>query len=291
MLNPKVSICDIHSELPGGSMPEKAPHSHPDRRRRRDPTPPPVSIPEFSATCLWLRKSRGLTREQAAVILKISAVHLGRFERGEALPSAKIMELIITGYRLNQAMAAYLRDLVIPAIPLTPAAHLRTYVQADTTLVLNLERFQVRGILAAYVDPLWNVLARNDLFAEALPGINETGSLPVWLFSEAGKAIMVDPEAEGARTISMLKGILGKHRTSIQARELVTALTPVPEAQRLWAASVNISYGPDSRCLLHARDADRNLVSYQLALTDSILAHHIQLFTATPEPYSGPEID
>ncbi|GGN66189.1 helix-turn-helix domain-containing protein [Nocardia rhizosphaerihabitans] len=272
-------------------MTEKAPHGHSDRRRRRDPTPPPVSIPEFSATCLWLRKSRGLTREQAAAILKISAVHLGRFERGEALPSAKIMELIITGYHLDQAMATHLRDLVIPAIPLAPAEHLRTWVQTDTALVLNLERFQVRGILAAYVDPLWNVLACNDLFAKVLPGIDESGSIPVWMFSETGKATMVEPEAESAWWVSMLKGILGRYRDSVQAQELVTALTPVKEAQRLWAASVNASYGRDYRCLLHAHGPDRNLVSYQLALTDSILAHHIQLVTATPEPYSGPEID
>lgn len=271
-------------------MTQKAPHSRPGRHRS-DPDPPPISIPEFSTTCLWLRKSRGLGREQAATALKFSAVHLGRFERGEALPSAKIMELIIAGYRLDPAMAAHLRDLAIPAIPLSPAEHLRTWVQADTALVSNLERFQVRGILAAYVDPLWNVLARNELFAEALPGIDESQSIPVSMFTEPGKAVVIDPEAEGACAVSMLKGIMGKYRDSAQARELVTALTPVPEAQRFWAASADISFGRDSRFLLHARRPGGNLVSYQLTLADSIPAHHIQLLTATPEPYSGPEIN
>ncbi|MFI8974149.1 helix-turn-helix domain-containing protein [Nocardia asteroides] len=239
---------------------------------------------------LWLRESRGLSREQAAVMLKFSAVHLGRFERGEALPSAKIMELIISGYRLDQAMAAHLRDLAIPAIPLSPAEHLRAWVHGDTALISNLERFQVRGILAAYVDPLWNVLARNDLFAEVLPGIDESRSIPIWMFTETGKAAVVDPEAEGAWSVSMLKGIMGRYRDSVQAQDLVTALTPNDEAQRFWAASSDISFGRDSRCLLHARGPGRDPVSYQLTLTDSVLAHHIQLFTATPEPYSGPEI-
>ncbi|MEU3010138.1 helix-turn-helix domain-containing protein [Nocardia asteroides] len=270
-------------------MTQRAPRSSPGRRRP-DPDPPPISIPQFSTTCRWLRESRGLSREEAATILEFSAVHLGRFERGEQLPSAKFMELIIAGYRLDPAIAAHLRDLAIPAIPLSPARHLRAWVQRDTSLLSNLDRFQGRGIPAAYVDPLWNVLARNDLFAEVLPGIDQSRSIPTWMFTDAGKAAVVDPEAEGAWSVSMLKGIMGKYRDSEQARELVTALTPNEEAQRFWKASSEISFGRDSRCLLHAHSPGGELASYQLTLTESILAHHIQLFTATPEPYSGPEI-
>ncbi|MFJ2834211.1 helix-turn-helix domain-containing protein [Nocardia sp. NPDC087230] len=273
----------------GGALTQKSPRSSPSRRRP-DPDPPPISIPEFSTTLRWLRESRGLSREEAAIVLEFSAVHLGRFERGESLPSAKFMELIISGYRLGPAMAAHLRDLAIPAIPLSPAPYLRTWVQRDPSLLSNLDRFQTRNIPAAYVDPLWNVLAHNDLFAEVLPGIDESRSLPVWMFTDTGKAAVVDPEAEGAWSVSMLKGIMGKYRDSEQARELVTALTPNEEAQRFWAAGSDISFGRDSRFLLHAHSPGGVPVSYQLTLTESILAHHIQLFTATPEPYSGPEI-
>ncbi|MFD9547958.1 hypothetical protein ACFWBG_11285 [Nocardia salmonicida] len=139
--------------------------------------------------------------------------------------------------------------------------------------------------------PMSNVLSRNDLFAHALTGIDDIGSIPAWMFSEHSKTILVDPDSERSWTVAMLKAALGKHRTSVQAKELVAALAPNREAQRLWAASVNVSRGRDSRCLLHAHGTNPHGVSYQLSLTDSIASKHIQLVTATPESYSGPEID
>lgn len=101
-----------------------------------------------------------------------------------------------------------------------------------------------------------NVLSRNDLFANALTCIDDMGSIPVWMFSEHSKTILADPDSERSWTVAMLKAALGKHRTSAQAKELVAAPAPNREAQRLWAASVNVSRGRDSRCLLHAHGTD-----------------------------------
>ena len=261
------------------------------RRRRRDPTRPNVSIPDLGTTCRWIREDLGLTRDEAADVVGFSAVHLGRIERGEREPSLSTLEGVILGYRSDQAMAAHLHDLALPDIPLAPTHYLRTYVQAETALAVNLERFQARGVLAAYIDPMWNVLSRNDLFADALTGIDDVGSAPVWMFSEHAETVLVDPDGERSWAVAMMKSALGRHRTSVQAKELVAALAPSCEAQRLWAASVNVSRGRDSRCLLHAHGTNHSGISYQLSLTDSIVAKHIRLITATPESYSGPELD
>lgn len=51
-------------------------------------------------------------------------------------------------------------------------------MRADPSLAVNLARLQARGILAAYIDPMSNVLSRNDLFANALTCIDDIGSIP-----------------------------------------------------------------------------------------------------------------
>lgn len=263
----------------------------PRRRRRRDPTRPDVSIPDLGTTCRWIREDLGLTRDEAADAVGFSAVHLGRIERGEREPSLSTLEAIILGYRLDQAMAAHLHDLAIADIPLAPTHYLSTYVRAETALAVNLERFQARGVLAAYIDPMSNMLSRNDLFADVLTGIDDIGSVPVWMFTEHAKTVLVNPDDERSWMIAMVKAALGRHRTSVQAKELVAVLAPNSEAQRLWAASVNVSRGRDARRLLHAHGPNHSGVSYLLSLTDSIVSKHIRLVTATPESYSGPALD
>lgn len=260
--------------------------------RRRDPKPPHISIPSLGTTIRWIREERSLTREAAAHTLNLSTSQLRRFERDVTVPPMKTLKAIIDGYGLDQAMIAHLHDLVVPPVPLTPPDALRRYTLADTTLALNLSRFQVRGVPAAYIDPVGNVLSRNDLFADAYIGIDLTESLPVWMFSRHGRDVLIDYENECRWTIASLKRAMGRHRDSDQAKDIVTALSPISEAQRLWADSLSVTHGRDSRCLMHLRDRTGTPVSYQLALTEGIAAYNILLFTATPEiccPPTKPE--
>ncbi|MGW6729597.1 MmyB family transcriptional regulator [Nocardia sp. NPDC055029] len=255
--------------------------------RRRAVVRPHVSIPNLALTLRWIRDDLRLTQRQAASQIGFSEIHLGRFETGKSKPPPESLEQIISGYRVNKAMAAHLRELAGRAIPLAPATALRAYVRAEKSLMLNLDRFQARAVPAAFIDPFCNVLACNDVFTAALPGIDDGWSIPLWMFSDQRDAV-VDPEAEGAWSVSILKATLGRHRDSEQARELVTGLEDSRWARRLWAASLAVATGRDARSPMHARDARGNLVSYQLALTEGLPAHHIQLVTATPEPYTGP---
>ncbi|MGF0319593.1 helix-turn-helix domain-containing protein [Nocardia fluminea] len=272
-------------------MNERIARPHKGRLRRRAPKRPQVSIPDLGTTIAWIRDDLGLTQNQAAATVNFSAVHLGRFERGESKPPPDTLEKIISGYRLDKAMASHLRELAGPAIMLAPPDALRSYVRAEKSLKLNLQRFQARATPAAFIDPFWNLLAHNDLFTRAFPGIEDIGSMSLWMLSEQSKTVVVDPECEGSLMVATLKSALGRHRNSAQAKELVSTLAPINDARRLWAASVKVTRGRDSQCPLHAYDANHRLVSYQLSLTDGMLAHHVRLLTATPEEYSGPEID
>lgn len=258
------------------------------RRRRRASTRPHVSIPELGLTLKWIREDLGLTQDAAAEKVGYSAVQLGRFERGVQAPSVAALGEIISGYHVTRTMGWHLHELAAPAIMLAPTDALRSYVRAEESLMVSLDRFQERGVAAAFIDPLWNVLACNTLFSDALPGLERSWSIPLWMFSEQGKTAVVDPEDEAAWSVSMWKAALGRHRTSDQARNLVAGLAQNSEARRLWAASLAVATGRDARRPMHARDSQGNLVSYQLALTEGLSAHHVQLLTATPEPYSGP---
>ncbi|MFD3510103.1 helix-turn-helix domain-containing protein [Nocardia sp. NPDC058666] len=248
-----------------------------------------MSIPTLATTCLWIRQDQDLTREEAQKLLGFSISHLARIENGFS-PHPKTLELLIRGYRLNQAMAAHLRDLAAPDVPLAPTQSLRTYVATDPTLTMNLDRLQARGLLAAYTDPLWNVLARNDSFTRTVRGIDESESIASWMFSPHSRSILVDPEAEKAWTVATLKATMGRYRTSQQAQTLVSELGPNPDAQRLWAASLNATSGRDTTSPLHTVNAFGRPISYQINFSDGVRAHHIQLITATPEPYSGPPV-
>ncbi|WP_328715946.1 helix-turn-helix domain-containing protein [Nocardia salmonicida] len=239
-------------------------------------------------TCRWIRDANDLTRDQAAATVRISVSHLQRIERGISIPHKNSLEDISRGYRLDPAMITHLHDLAAPAVNLMPAAHLRAYVLADTALTLNLARFQARGILAAYTDPLWNVLARNDLFADVLTGIDNSGSVALWTFSEHSEAVLLDPLTEKAWTVAMLKGAMGRYRDTEQAQDLVRALAPIREVQRLWAASPTVSYGRDPRTMIQARDPTQNPAEYQLAVTETLPMQHIQLITAVPNPDPDP---
>ncbi|WP_316575055.1 helix-turn-helix domain-containing protein [Nocardia canadensis] len=214
-------------------MNDRIARPHVGRQRRRARNRPKVSIPHLGTTIGWIRDDLGLTQAQAVAAVNFSAVHLGRFERGEAKPPAETLEKIISGYRLDRDMASHLRELAGPAFMLAPPEALRTYVQAEKSLMLNLERFQARAIPATFIDPFWNLLAYNALCVDAFPGIDDCNSVAVWVLGHQGRAVIRYYEAEASWSVAMLKSALGRHRSSTQAQELVSALAPISDARRL----------------------------------------------------------
>ncbi|MFI6225161.1 hypothetical protein ACIBEH_31760 [Nocardia salmonicida] len=60
------------------------------------------------------------------------------------------------------------------------------------------------------------MLSHNDLFADVEAGIDSSGSMPLWMFSEHSKTVLVDPQGERTWTVAMLKGAMGRYRGTEQ---------------------------------------------------------------------------
>ncbi len=259
------------------------------RKRRREQIRPIVEIPSLGSTCLWIREERRLTRNDVQDLLGFSTSHLARIERG-FVPPPETLEQLISGYALTMPLASHLRELAAPAQRLDTVRSLREYISAGPGLNLQLDEYARRGILAAYVDPTTAILKCNEPFKRRLPGIEHAESLAGWVFSSSGKATIIDHDLECVRTVTALKPALGRFRTSEQARDLITRLSPDNDVRRIWASSTEVSAGRDSTSLLHARNPIGTPTSYRLNIGAASHTHNIQLLTAVPERYVGSRI-
>jgi hypothetical protein len=171
-----------------------------------------------------------------------------------------------------------------------PTKKLRGWVSANRDWMSHLDDLQHRGVLAAYLDPIWNVLACNDLFLSTMPGLENTDSIPTWLFSPIAKSVWADWEKEAAWNVAYNKAILGLYRESQQARDLIQRVGSHSEFRRLWSASVDVTYSRDSDSLLHVRHPPNSEVaSYRLSIAPMVEDMTVLLVIAIPKPYSGPQ--
>ncbi|NEW34148.1 helix-turn-helix transcriptional regulator, partial [Nocardia cyriacigeorgica] len=246
-------------------------------------------IPTLGTACLQIRTALGISRATAYLRHGVSTTYLAAIENDRVLPSLEVLDQLIAGYRCDPHQARYLRELRVPAVDLEPPGKLQQLVAGDSTLMAQLADLTHRGILAAYVDPLWNILVCNDGFRAALPGIEATDCVPVWLFTPAAREVLVEWEAETARAIATTKPVLARYRDSIQVHDIMRRLTPNKDFQRLWTPTVEVIYGRPVTDLLHIRDPNTGkLTSLHVVIAEPGQPYNIQLLIATPRPYAGP---
>lgn len=247
-------------------------------------------LPALGATLWTIREDHlKLSRSKAYQRHAVSQSYLFNIEVHGTVPTLETLDRLIDGYNLPPLLARHLRDLRTPPECLAPASKLRDSVTSNHTLLNHLDDLERRSIIAAYVDPLWNVLACTEPLRANLPGIEDTWSVPAWTFSPAAKRVIVDWEHEAAHTVATLRVALGRYRDSEQARQLMHRLRPNLDFQRLWNGSIDVAYSRDSSNLLHIRDPlTETPGSYLLAVADVDQSRNIQLLTAIGKPYSGP---
>lgn len=264
---------------------------NPSNARTTHRTNPPVRIPNLASTCRILRDGLGLTRDEARRRHGVSGSYLSDIERGIHLPSIETLEKIISGYGLAPPLAKHLRELHAPAHELRPTLHLRNRLVTDTTAVHHLHGLEKREVLAAYVDPLSNVVACNESFRTALPGIDKSESIPIWIYSGAGQTHIIDSIRENAYTVAHLRASMGRYRTSDQARNLIRQLGNNTEFQRHWNAGIRVAYGRNTSNPLHLRNPTTGeLTSYTITVSPVTQFPNVLLLTALPITYSGPSI-
>ncbi|WP_433710173.1 helix-turn-helix domain-containing protein [Nocardia sp. CA-084685] len=264
-----------HSRHHGPNKPRYTPQQH---------------LPTLPTTLRLIRDHLRLSRVTAHARHGISPSYLSQIERGERTPSIETLEMIIAGYKLTPVLARHLWDLRTPAQDLPAVENLRQCVNENVGLMAYLHDLEVRGVLAAYVDPMWNVLACNGLFWSLTPDLNETKCIPAWLFSPIARTVLLQWRSEAAYSVATIKGALARYRGSEQAHALIRRLHSDKDFQELWSGTIDVAYGRDTNHLLHARNpATEELGSYRLCVADVTQNQHVQLITAIRTRYSGPK--
>ncbi|MGY1943941.1 helix-turn-helix transcriptional regulator [Nocardia asiatica] len=246
----------------------------------------PPRVPTLGNTVRRIRDERGYTRDYAAAMLRISRSYLTDIERGRRNPSPELLELIIAGYRLDSALARHVRELGVAALDLEPTAVLARSVTANDLLIAHLRDLNARGDLAAYIDPIWNVLACNDLFREATPGLERTGSVPVWMFSDNTKPILTDRPFELDYAAASIRAMTGRYRHTEQVRVVFRHLGPNIEFRKSWSDHVRAAYGRDPSALMHTiHPVTGQPVAYSLTISNQ--SESVLLLILSPKPSPG----
>ncbi|MGW6700020.1 helix-turn-helix domain-containing protein [Nocardia sp. NPDC055049] len=226
----------------------------------------PPSVPTLGRTCRLIREERGISRDTAAARLKVSRSYLADIERDRRTPTEPFLEHIIIGYQLDATLARHLRELRAAAIDLEPTAVLRKAVTTNPTLMAHLHE---RCDLAAYIDPAWTVLACNNAFQQAGPGLGPGVSIPVWTFSDNAKRQLPNWPFEADRMVAIVRGVVGRYRGSEQVQTIFRHLRPVTEFRIRWNDGVHATYGRDPSELAEVRHpVTGRTASYSLTITN-----------------------
>ncbi|MGW0252507.1 helix-turn-helix domain-containing protein [Nocardia goodfellowii] len=250
----------------------------------------PPHIPTLGSSCLDIRTELRLSRARAYQRHGISPSYLADIEADRTTPSLLLLDKLIAGYELDPMRTRHLRELHAPGQTLPATERLRRYVREDRDLMTFLDQLDDRGIIAAYTDPLANLLASTERFRSWLAGIGENDNIRAWVFTPDARAILTDWLHEATHSVAIVKAMSGIYRDSGQARNLLRQLRPSKDFQRLWRSSTQVVYGRHVHDLLHRRDpVTQELESYRIGLADLTQNQHILLITAIPQPYSGPD--
>jgi transcriptional regulator with XRE-family HTH domain len=190
---------------------------------------PRARIPALGDTVWSFRRNLEISRATAYRRHGISPSYLAQIEKGERVPSTEMVDQLVMGYDLNRAQAQYLHDLRAPSLCLEPTSHSRRRIFENKQLVQHLEELERRGVLAAYIDPLKQILATNHIFRSGLPGLHEAGSIPLWMFGNAGQETVIDWPGETNRTVASLRPALARYSPDSPNTHVSTAygtLTP-----------------------------------------------------------------
>lgn len=207
----------------------------------------------------FLTQVRGpLSRRRAAIKTGVSEHYIRDIENGDRHPKAAIVEQLIAGYGLNMSQARHTRDLLAPPLDLTPTETLRDQVLQSRGLLDHLALLEKKGVLAAYVDPLLNVLLLNKHMVRAYPRLDEVGNVAPWIFGPHSRDVLTDRGNEADQVVALLKAVMGRHRDCAQTAHLLRRLRPNPEFNRIWTTRTRIAYGRETTDYLRWRDQITN---------------------------------
>lgn len=232
--------------------------------------------------------SKHLSREKAATRIGLSAAYLQQVENGTRVPTPQALQLLASGYSLSAAQIRHIRELREPPVPLIGLDTQRARITHTPALLERLDDLDRADMLAGYFSPLWHVLAVNNTLERALPGLRETGNLALWYFTSTAQEVLVDWDQEATHMVAWLKAILGQHRSTPDAQDLLARLQADEQFCTRWSDSTDIAYRRDVQRPLILRTTQAQHVAVNVETSTVTDTHsYIRLLLGVRKPTAG----
>lgn len=230
------------------------------------------------------RRTKGLRREELAVLARVSVDYIVRLEQGRAsAPSAQVCAALAQALQLGDTEQEHLFRLAGHA---AGTGRISQLVPASIRRLV--ERTRERPV--AVFDAMWNLLLWNPLWA-ALNGdpsqLREADRNLLWLhFTSASDCHLYGPdsaEALDASLVADLRRSAGRYPEDPQLRQLAARLDETSEQfSTLWQRHEIAEHGPTIKRIVHSEvgplDLDCDILTVQ--------RHDLRIVMYTAEPGS-----
>ncbi|WP_327141770.1 helix-turn-helix transcriptional regulator [Nocardia sp. NBC_01327] len=206
-----------------------------------------LEAPTFGNLLRRLRDGRSVSRERLAFNAGVSASYITHLEKGDrGNPTREVVEAL-TRYldRLDPLTAADRRQLTdlagLGSADTVPTVEeLRGALTPELLRVLTMHRPN----LAAYLDTRANVLAWNDSWEDAFPGLTEDGNMLRWFFSnELAARVMVNWDADVRQAVRWMRGLIGRSGNVAGFTDLIQELGQFPKFRQAWSEG-GVAFAP-----------------------------------------------
>ncbi|MEV0109217.1 helix-turn-helix domain-containing protein [Nocardia sp. NPDC050799] len=239
--------------------------------------------------CLTIRKARKLSRSNAYDIHGVSQSYLFDIEHDIRIPTSETLDRLIDAYELDNMQSQYLHELRRPAQDLPDIDHLTRQLRGHPSLIHHIDHLTASKVPGAYVGPLHHVLACNDLFHTAWPGLGKADSVLSWIFGEAAAHSAPDRDREAAQTVAITKVLTGRYRTSAQTHALLQQLSHHDDFTDRWRSTIDVADGRSPDDLLYRRHPETGEpLSFAMTMSKVHIIDHVWLITLLPIPHPGP---
>jgi len=200
------------------------------RSRRERLQPADVGLPPGTR-----RRTRGLRREEVALLAAISPTYYAFLEQGrEVRPSRQVLDALAKALRLDAAERAHVHELVHGAAPRDGGGAGETLAPAVAALVDRLDP------CPTYVTGRrWDVLAANRAARALWPDwptlAPDARNMLWWMFTDPGaRRLFVDWEPEASALLARFRSAAARHVDDPDFAELIARLHAASPEVRAW---------------------------------------------------------
>ncbi|GAB3208816.1 hypothetical protein GCM10027262_27530 [Nocardia tengchongensis] len=243
--------------------------------------------PTFGLLLRRLRDARGVSRERLAFNAGVSASYISHLEKGDrGHPTREVVDALLRYLDRITPLSAverrHLLDLAGLGVSEFPSVEqLRAEITDDMRRALDLHEPN----LAAYVDTRWNVLACNESYARAFPGLERDTNILRWfLGNEAARGVMVEWEEEVRLTVHWLRGLIASSGDTAWSVEFLAELGRFGLFREMWDEGIAAYGRPRATMRLRERDSGRRFdIAVQLfSVFNAAYPSQIQIFLGIP---------